>query len=356
MPEQTNSELEGFPSDVLIDLRAGSGRGLREKLEHGLRSAIQQRRLAAGTKLPPTRVLAAELGVSRSVVVETYANLRADGYLEARQGAGTRVRLDAQHPRPRSARETARHNRESFFERPRQASPLGAPPIRLIGGLPDPSLFPRNRWVRHYREALAELPDPELTYPSTLGAERLRAVLSSYLGRVRGLCTAPDRMLVCGGFTQGVTLVARALHRSGGRRIAVEDPCFGLHRRAIALTGMEPVPVPVDERGIDPALIEDLDVDAVVVAPAHSYPTGGTLDADRRAQLVDWAERRDALIIEDDYDAEFRYDRMPVGALQGLSPDRVVYVGGASKTVSPALRLGWMALPAYLVRPVEREK
>jgi GntR family transcriptional regulator / MocR family aminotransferase len=352
--EQTNSELAGFPSDVLVDLRTSDGRGLREQLEHGLRSAIQQRRLPAGTRLPPTRVLAAELGVSRSVVVETYANLRADGYLEARQGAGTRVRLDAQHPKTRRRKD--RFDRTAFFDRPRQASPQGSPPIRLIGGLPDPSLFPRTRWVRHYRDALAELPDPELTYPSTMGADALRQALSSYLGRVRGVYTAPDRMLICGGYTQGVTLIARALHRAGARRVAVEDPCFGLHRRAIAMTGIEPVPIAVDEHGIDPSLLNSASVDAVLVAPAHSYPTGGTLDAERRAALIAWAERRETLIVEDDYDAEFRYDRLPVGALQGLAPDRVIYIGGASKTVTPALRLGWMALPAHLVRPLEREK
>jgi GntR family transcriptional regulator/MocR family aminotransferase len=301
-------------------------------------------------------VLAAELGISRSVVVETYANLTADGYLEARQGAGTRVRLDAQHPKPRTKSGKDRFDQVAFFERPRQASPEGAPAIRLLGGLPDAALFPRAGWVRHYRTALAELPDPELTYPSTLGAEPLREPLSAYLGRVRGVCTAPDRMLVCAGYTQGITLLARALHRAGTRRVAIEDPCFGLHRRAIAMTGVEPVPIPVDERGIVPDALDQEDVDAVLVAPAHSYPTGATLDAERRAQLIAWAERREALIVEDDYDAEFRYDRLPVGALQGLAPDRVVYIGGASKTFSPALRLGWMAAPANLIRPLEREK
>jgi len=355
MLKQTNSELGDFPSDVLVDLRPEQGRGLRERLEHALRSAIQERRLVAGTPLPPTRVLAAELGISRGVVVETYANLTADGYLEARQGAGTRVRLDAQQPKSRPPRERG-FDPATFFERPRQASPIGAPPIRLIGGLPDPSLFPRARWLRHYRAALTELPDPELTYPSTLGAEALRECLAAYLGRVRGVYTAADRMLICGGFTQGVTLLARALQRAGGARIAIEDPCFGLHRRAIEMAGLQPVPIAVDERGIDPAALEGLDVAAVVVAPAHSYPTGGTLDAQRRSDLIAWAERNDALIVEDDYDAEFRYDRVPIGALQGLAPDVVVYIGGASKTVTPALRLGWMAVPAHLVRPLEREK
>jgi GntR family transcriptional regulator/MocR family aminotransferase len=151
-------------------------------------------------------------------------------------------------------------------------------------------------------------------------------------------------------------MIARALHRAGARRIAMEDPCFGVHRRAIQMTGIQPVPVPVDERGIDPAALEGLDLAAVVVAPAHSYPVGGTLDAERRSDLISWAERHDSLIVEDDYDAEFRYDRLPVGALQGMAPDRVVYIGGASKTVTPALRLGWIAAPAGLVKSLEREK
>jgi len=350
MPERTN---HGFPSDVLVDLRSAHGRGLRERLEHGLRGAIQDRRLVAGAALPPTRVLATELGISRSVVVEAYGNLAADGYLESRQGAGTRVRADSPQEAPRPPRPEPAMD---FFRRPRQASPTGAPAIRLLGGLPDPALFPRTQWLRHYRAALAELPDPDLTYPSTLGAQPLREALSAYLGRVRGVATEPDRMLVCAGFTQGLTLICRALGRAGARRMAVEDPCFGLHRRAIAMAGLEPVPIAVDAHGLDTALLDDHDVAAVLVAPAHSYPTGATLDVRRRRDLVAWARRRDALIVEDDYDAEFRYDRVPIGALQGLAPDRVAYVGTASKTVSPALRLGWIAAPAHLLDAIEREK
>ncbi len=342
--EQTNLQWEGFPSDVLVDLRPRHGGGLRERLEHGLRTAIQSRRLVAGAALPPTRVLAAELGISRSVVVGAYANLRADGYLEARQGAGTRVRLDAAPSR------TAVRDRRRPVELP------PAPPIQAVGGLPDPALFPRAQWLRHYRAAVAELPDRGLTYPDTRGAKALRVALTAYLGRVRGVTCEPDRLLVCGGVTQGLTLVCRALRRSGARRVAIEDPCFGVHREAIAMTGLEPVPVPIDERGLDAAALDGHDVAAVLVAPAHAYPTGATLDARRRRDLVAWAHRHDALIIEDDYDAEFRYDRVPIGALQGLAPDRVVYLGSASKTVSPALRLGWAAAPADLIAALQREK
>ena len=354
--EQANRPAEGFASDLLVDLRAADGRGLRERLEHGLRSAIQRGRLAPGTLLPPSRVLAAELGISRSVVVEAYANLGADGYVEARQGAGTRVRRDARDEPPPPHREQPRYDAARYFARPRDSWLPGAPPTRLLGGLPDPALFPRAQWLRHYRAALADVPDRQLTYPPALGTGTLRRALSAYLGRVRGVATAPDRILVCGGFTQGLTLICRALGRAGARSVAVEEPCFSLHREAIALTGLEPVPVATDEHGIDPAQLEGLDVAAVLVAPAHAYPTGATLDVRRRRALVAWAVRNDALIVEDDYDAEFRYDRLPLGALQGLAPDRVVYVGCASKTLSPALRLGWVAAPPDLVDALEREK
>lgn len=342
--EQTNQPWEGFPSDVLVDLRPGRGRGLRERLEYGLRAAIQSRRLVAGAALPPTRVLAAELGISRSVVVAAYANLAADGYLEARQGAGTRVRLDSE-PAPVARTDPPRP--------PWQRPP---PALRMVGGLPDPALFPRLEWVRHYRAALTELPDPLLTYPDTRGARRLRTALTAYLGRVRGVTTEPERVLVCAGVTQGLALVCRALRRGGARRIAIEDPCFAPHREAIAMTGLEPVPVAVDERGLDVAALDAHDVAAVLLAPAHSYPTGSTLDTTRRRDLLAWARRHDALIVEDDYDAEFRYDRVPIGALQGLAPDHVVHLGSASKTVSPALRLGWVAAPPALAGALELEK
>jgi GntR family transcriptional regulator/MocR family aminotransferase len=202
---------------------------------------------------------------------------------------------------------------------------------------------------------LAEIPAPELTYPNMLGAPSLRTALTGYLGRVRGVATTPERLLVCSGFTQGLTLVCRALRRRGARRVAVEDPCFAHHRQAIAMTGLDPVPVAVDRLGLDPVQLPS-GVAAVLVAPAHSYPTGGTLSADRRHALITWARDADAIVIEDDYDAEFRYDRQPIGALQGLAQEQVVYIGCASKTVTPALRLGWMAAPADLVDALEREK
>ncbi len=350
---RTNSE-PGFPSDLLVDLHERNGRGLREQLEHHLRAAIQQGRVAPGATLPPSRILAAELGIGRGVVVDAYGNLKADGYLEARQGGQTRVRLDAHGEPAVTPIERVPVDLHSFFARPRETLDRPAGPVRLLGGLPDPALFPRTRWVRHYRAALAAVPDGDLTYPDAFGATALRTALRGYLGRVRGVDTEPERILVCSGVTQGLTLVCRALRRAGARRMAVEDPCFAVHRQAIAMAGLEPVPVATDADGLDPSALGD--VDAVLVTPAHSYPRGATLGAARRHALLAWARERRALIVEDDYDAELRYDRTPIGALQGHAPQHVVHLGSASKTLTPALRLGWIAAPATLIDSLVREK
>jgi GntR family transcriptional regulator/MocR family aminotransferase len=245
--------------------------------------------------------------------------------------------------------------RARLFARPRRATTIQAP-IRMLGGLPDASLFPRTSWARHYRAALAQVPNAQLTYPDLLGAEALRQALSRYLGRVRGVAATGEDVLICGGVTQGLALVCRALGRRGVRRIAVEDPCFGIHRSVIAMAGLEPVPVSVDADGLDPSRLRETDVEAILVAPAHSYPMGATLTAERRVELVRWARDRNAVIIEDDYDAEFRYDRAPIGALQGLAPDQVVHLGSASKTLTPALRLGWVVAPRDLLAQLAAEK
>jgi GntR family transcriptional regulator/MocR family aminotransferase len=336
MSRQTNSSVAwAFPADLLVEVHRGAGRGLRDRLEQDLRAALQHGRLKAGTRLPPSRTLAAELGIARSVVVAVYEQLIAEGYLEARQGAGTEVRA-------------------GFASIPAADPPRRDGSARLFGGLPDPALFDRRSWLRAYRAALAELPEAELTYPGPLGARALRYALARYLGRVRGVVADPERMLITTGFTQALTLLCRALARSGASRVAVEDPCFGLHRETIKAAGLEPVPVPADSDGIDVSRLPN--ADAVLVAPAHSYPLGGVLSAVRRHALIAWAREHDAWLLEDDYDAEFRYDRAAIGALQGLAPDRVVYAGCASKTLTPALRLGWMAAPPELVDALQAEK
>jgi GntR family transcriptional regulator/MocR family aminotransferase len=168
--------------------------------------------------------------------------------------------------------------------------------------------------------------------------------------------TTPDRVLVVAGFAQGLTLVCRTLRDRGVTRIAVEDPCFSYHRHLIAAAGLSPVPVPVDDDGIEVSRLGDLGVGAVLLAPAHSYPAGAALSSDRRIQLLDWARANDTLVVEDDYDAEFRYDRTPIGALQGLAPDHVVYGGSVSKVLTPAIRIGWLVVPEWLIGDLLRAK
>jgi GntR family transcriptional regulator / MocR family aminotransferase len=336
--EQTNSDDSGYPTDLLITLDRSERRGLREQLQRHLRTAIQQGRLPSGTVLPPSRTLARDLGVARSVVVDAYEHLAADGYLGGRQGSGTRV-LPIATP---VVADTG------------TAEPV--PTVRFVGGLPDPALFPRTEWLRHYRAALNALPNQRLGYPGPLGAQQLRVALVNHVARVRGVAATPDDMLVTTGLTQAIVLVCRALRARGVEAVAVEDPCFGFHRQAIANAGLRVVSVPVDRDGLDVASLAEQRVGAVLVAPAHSYPTGAVLSTSRRAELVGWAQDHDGLIIEDDYDAEFRYDRAPIGALQGLAPERVAYAGCASKTLTPALRLGWIVLPGWLIGDVVREK
>jgi GntR family transcriptional regulator / MocR family aminotransferase len=337
--ERTNSPDLGFPTDILLELDRSGRRGLREQLQQQLRSAIQQGRLQAGTLLPATRTLARDLGVARSVVVDAYEHLAADGYLGSRQGSGTRVLPTA---RP-------------IFTDP-TASTETAPAVRFVGGLPDPAFFPRAEWLRHYRAALNTTPNRQLGYPGPLGALPLREALTNYIARVRGVAASPDRVSVTTGLTQAVVLLCRALRARGVKAIAVEEPCFGVHREAVSNAGLRVVPIPVDDDGLDVARLAEQNIWAVLVAPAHSYPTGAVLSPARRAALVEWAQDHDGLVIEDDYDAEFRYDRAPIGALQGLAPDRVAYAGCVSKTLTPALRLGWIVLPSWLVGDVVREK
>ena len=289
--------------------------------------------------------------MSRSLVVEAYQQLVSEGYLEARQGSGTRVRAQANSNGNGNGNGNGQH----------AAAPASAPfwpiPVGRDGtvprsGLPDPALFSRSEWLRHYRDVLRDIPDSGLLYPPPRGEEELRAALAAYLGRVRGVRVTADQIVICGGFSQGLALLCRALRRQGVTRVAVEDPCFVLHRRLIRAAGLEPVPVPVDEQGMQTSRLAGLEVGAVLLSPAHSYPSGAVLSADRRVQLLEWARRADALVIEDDYDAELRYDRLPVGTLQGLDPQRVAYGGTVSKVLSPALRLGWIVAPPWLTEDI----
>jgi GntR family transcriptional regulator/MocR family aminotransferase len=315
---------------LLVELDRRGDQPLYEQLERRLRAAIRDGRLAAGARLPSTRGLAAELGVSRGVVTSAYDQLAAEGYLETRQGAPVRVAegVRAQPPRP------------------------PAPPLEprfaydFTPGLPDLAGFPRDRWLRSVRAAWRETALDAVGYGDPRGAPELRKGLADYLGRVRGAAADPEHLIVCTGFRQGLALTSRWLRANGTDRVALEDPGWHAQRLIIEEAGLEVTPIPVDQDGIDVTALHQSGADAVVVTPAHQFPGGALLGAQRRAALIEWAERGDRLIIEDDYDAELCRER--VGSLQGLAPDRVLYIGSASKRLTPGMRLGWMLPPSWL--------
>ncbi|MDA0170206.1 PLP-dependent aminotransferase family protein [Solirubrobacter taibaiensis] len=316
---------ENQAREVLVALERGRG-PLQRQVEDQLRAAIRSGRLVAGERLPSSRALAGDLAVSRGVVSDAYAQLAAEGWLLIAPRSGPRV---------------ASSPREHKGVRPLYVEAAEAVRYDLRPGRPDLSRFPRADWLRSLGAAVRGAGDAELDYPPIAGTERLRAVLAAYRGRVRGTLATGEDVLVCLGAAQAFITIAVAL---GPAQVAVEDPGHTGIRELLRVRGLEPVPMRVDEEGI---VVHELpySVRAILVTPAHQFPTGVVMSARRRADLLAWAERRDAIVIEDDYDAEYRYDRAPVGALQGLRPDLVFHIGSVSKTLAPALRLGWLIAP-----------
>jgi GntR family transcriptional regulator/MocR family aminotransferase len=323
-------------SDLHVELERRTELPLHEQLERSLRDGIRSGRLAAGDRLPSTRGLADRLGVSRGVVSAAYGQLAAEGYVAMSQGAPVRV--------ARTVRTAA--------TRPPARSLVPSVPYDFHPGLPDLAAFPHARWLRSLRTALRESPVRATGYGDPRGVPELREALAGYLGRVRGAAADPEHMVVSSGFTQGFSLVCRLLRTLGVDRVALEDPGWHAHRLIVEQSGLEVVPVAVDADGLRVDALAAADASAVVVTPAHQFPTGAVLSRERRAGLIEWAETEEKLIVEDDYDAELRYDRGAIGALQGLAPERVLTIGSASKRLAPGLRLGWMAVPSWLAWPL----
>jgi GntR family transcriptional regulator/MocR family aminotransferase len=324
--------------ELLLSLDRSQPSPLHAQIEEQLRDAIRAGRLPPGTRLPSTRALSTELNVSRGVLVEAYGQLVAEGYLTVQRGAAPTVA-------------------DAGPELPAPAPPAAPaePRYDLRPGKPDLAAFPRAAWAVAVRRAVQTVPDADLAYPDPAGHPALRAALGRYLGRVRGVAAPPERIVIVHGVAQAVMLAARALGARGRLAIAVEDPSHRGSRELLNRLGVELLPVPVDERGMVVSALPARAA-AALVTPAHQFPTGVVLAPERRAALVAWARRAGALIIEDDYDAEYRYDRPPVGAVQGLAPDRVLYTGSVSKTLAPALRLGWAVAPPWLQDRVVDQK
>ncbi len=343
--------------DLLLELARERG-GLEAQVELGLRNAIRDGRLAAGTALPSTRALARDLGVSRRVAVGAYEQLIAEGWLVARRGSGTFVG----RPAPAGEQPHAATG-DAAPSGPTTATPAAGAQARgqrlaydFFAGSPDLASFPRAAWLRALREALRDAPDVALHYPDPAGTPALRTALARRLGRARGVLASAQRIVVTTGARQGLALLARALVARGAQRVAVEWPTLPLHVEVLETGGLAVARIPVRADGIDVERVAASDADAVLVTPAHQMPLGVALAPDRRAALLEWAAAGDRLVIEDDYDAEFRFDRRPLGALQALDPGGVAYLGSASKTLAPGVRLGWLALPEELTGDVVREK
>jgi GntR family transcriptional regulator / MocR family aminotransferase len=318
--------------DLLLDLPAGRGR--RRALEQALRRAIVDGRLAPGAPLPSTRELATELGLARGTVVDAVEQLAVEGLIRTTPGAPSRV---AYLP-PSAPAATA------------VAPPAVAPAADFGGGDPDLSSFPRGWWSAAVRRVLQGCPDTALGYGDPMGRPELRGALADYLARARGVACTSEQVLVVAGFTQALAVLGRLATATVGPPVVVENPSLARHRELLARAGQQVLPVAVDGDGLRVDELPNSHATALVT-PAHHTPLGVSLSRARRGELAAWARRHDGLVLEDDYDGELRYDRRPLGALQALDPDHVVYCGTASKSFAPGLRMAWCVLPPALVAP-----
>lgn len=346
--------------DPLLALDRQDRRSLQRQVAEHLRRRIIAGELAPGARLPASRDLAASLGVSRAVVVAAYEDLIAEGCVEGRRGAGTFVVPGA------AAVEIPVPRRASVPDRPRWLA-ADPPPwpgstapeegvIEFRPGRPTVALLPAGVWQRVWQAVAREEPPPDYGPPA--GDPGLRAAIARYAAAARGVGAAPEDVVVTTGAVQAIDLVARATLRPGDA-VGIEDPGPPAARAVFLARGARVVPLPVDEDGlrVDALPTGDAAPPVVYVTPSHQYPLGGRLPIARRRELLGWAREHDSLVVEDDYDSEFRFDGTPLPALAGLDEDgRVAYVGSFSKILTPALRTGYLIAPPVLRRRVEALK
>ncbi len=328
--------------------------GLTSWLVEQVRAAVVDGRLPPGAALPATRVLARDLGASRGVVVEAWRRLADEGLVVSRTGSGTVVAGPAGPPAsppalPAPARAVPVLTPDGEVPRLPAPVPEGVD-LDLSPGVPDLAAFPRAAWLRAERAVLASASDADLGYGDPRGHPRLRAVLAAWLARTRGLRADADALVVVAGVAQTLALLGPVLGAGGGAvpAVAVEDPGSRGAREALAYRGVTTLPVPVDGEGLVVDALAATGARAVLLTPAHQFPTGVVLSPARRRAVLAWARAGGGLVVEDDYDAEHRYDRPPVPALQAGAPGSVLYTGSTSKSLAPGLRLGWAVPPPHL--------
>lgn len=356
--------------DLMIPIDRTRRTSLVDQLYEGVRTAIAAGTLEPGTRLPSTRELARQLGLTRFTVDDAYSRLVSEGYLEARHGSGTyvaeRVRLPAPSG-PGAATESppAFHLSAWAGRLPRQPG-SDAPPLDVefdfLGGIPAVELLPLTTWHRLIAREARRLDLIHYAYGETAGLPELREAIAAWVSRSRGVACGPEQVIVTSGAQQSMDLLMR-LTLDPGTTAVVEDPCYRWVRTLAGMTGATVHPVPVDAEGI---LVDQLPGAKVIprvvcVTPSHQYPTGGVLPLARRLDLLEWARSVNALILEDDYDGELRYDSRPLPALAALAnapggPANVVYMGSFSKVLYPALRLGYLVVPSRLVEPFTTAK
>lgn len=333
-------EWSGLTPEIFVRLDRQSSETLGSQLQNALRTAVREGRLQTDERLPSSRSLARDLGISRGLVQASYEQLEAEGYLRAVGGSGTRVAYS-----PQTAVLT-----------PPPPPPPATLAIDFAPGRPDLNSFPARDWLWACGEATRTASARDMGYGDPRGSIRLRVTIASYLQRVRGAFAGPDGVVICNGFTQGTALTLAALRSAGTRSVAVEDPGDLAMQLLVRRAGLHPVFVPVDDSGLVVDELAATEATAVIVTPAHQTPTGVVLSPERRLALLQWAERVGGVVIEDEYDSEFRYDKQPVGSLQGLGADRVVSIGSVSKSLAPAVRLGWVLAPPHLAPQIAEEK
>ncbi|MGW0875955.1 MocR-like pyridoxine biosynthesis transcription factor PdxR [Streptomyces sp. NPDC002740] len=338
-------------SDFLqLDIGQAPPGGRTAWLTDRLRSAIADGRLSVGARLPASRVLAEELRVTRGVVTEAYRRLAESGQIAGRGRRGTVVVAAPASPPDRArARGAGEAGRPALFgsaDREGVVDALRALPCRidLSPGVPDLAAFPRTEWLRAERAVLADVTPAEFGYGDPRGALALRRAVVGWLARNRGIRADPDEVVVVAGVAQALGLLGQLLRADGIRRIAVEDPGSLGARQQLEYGGHTTVPVPVDADGLDVGALRAGGARAVLLTPAHQFPTGVVLDGERRRELLNWVAEG-GVVIEDDYDAEHRYDRPPVPALRSLAIEGLCYAGSVSKLLAPALRVGWLLVP-----------